>query len=124
MVINNSTSVYTDKLLNNIFIAGNLIESAMSQTSLERERLAESEQSKEEKHSSLEPQPELKERLRYDKESDGYYLRKRLIVNGLAENGYKKEESKMFMCSSPLAVYTQLDILEDEHKVFDEMPTK
>ncbi|KAH0645126.1 hypothetical protein KY284_033010 [Solanum tuberosum] len=81
------------------------------------------------------PQPELKEMLRYDndldlhvesmnsssssttfdcchqfpidKESNGYYLRKRLIVNGLVENGDEKDENT----------------LEDEHKVFEEMPT-
>lgn len=29
-----------------------------------------------------------------DKESNGYYLRKRLIVNGLVENGDEKDESK------------------------------
>lgn len=29
----------------------------------------------------------------------------------------------MFMCSSPLSTCSQLDTLEDEHKVFEEMPT-
>ncbi|KAG5591404.1 hypothetical protein H5410_041918 [Solanum commersonii] len=53
MVINNGTSIHTDKIGNHIFIADNPIEHAISETSLIREELAESEKSKEEKLLSL-----------------------------------------------------------------------